>query len=47
MEVNHFVEFRYIFSQAAQRDIKKLDKQIVSKVINKLDELITGKERNL
>ncbi|MFA5075175.1 MAG: type II toxin-antitoxin system RelE/ParE family toxin [Candidatus Babeliales bacterium] len=44
MQTNRFIGFKYIFSQAAKRDLKKLDKQIVKKIIIKLDELVTGRE---
>jgi len=44
MAINKFAGFKYIFSESAKRDLKKLDKQIVVKIIKKLDELVAGKE---
>ncbi len=44
MPVNRFFGYRYTFSEPARRDLKKLDKQIVEKIISKLDVLVSKKE---
>lgn len=41
---NRFSGYKYIFSESAKRDLKKLDDQIKSRIIKKLDELTSGKE---
>lgn len=44
MFINRFLGYKYVFSQAANRELKKLDKNIAIKITNKLDDLISGKE---
>jgi mRNA interferase RelE/StbE len=44
MFCNRFFGYKYIFSESAQRDLKKLDKPVVAKIMRKLDELVTRKE---
>ncbi len=42
MFCNKFNGYKYIFSESAKRDIKKLDKQITNNIFKKLDELVSG-----
>jgi mRNA interferase RelE/StbE len=44
MGINRFAGFKYTFSQAAKIDLKKLDRHVVTKVTNKLDDLVAGRE---
>ena len=44
MHTNRFAGFRYIYSEAAKRDLKKLEYHIVERIIGKLDALVAGKE---
>ena len=44
MFANRFFGYKYIFSEAANRDFKKLEKHIATKITKKLDDLISGKE---
>lgn len=44
MSSNRFGGFRYIYSKAAKRDLKKFDRQVVEKLTSKLDALVSGKE---
>ena len=44
MGTNRFVGFKYLFSESANRDFKKLDNQIATKIITKLNELVSGRE---
>ena len=43
IEYKRFIGFKYTYSEAAQRDIKKLDRQITTKTSYKLDALVKGK----
>lgn len=44
MSTNRFLGFKYIYSEAAKRDLKKIDRQVVAKLTDKLDELVGGRE---
>lgn len=44
MIANRFFGYKYIFSEAANRDFKKLEKNISIKITKKLDDLVLGKE---
>ncbi|MFH0898616.1 MAG: type II toxin-antitoxin system RelE/ParE family toxin [bacterium] len=44
MFFNRFFGYKYIFSEPAKRDLKKLDKQVLAKIISKLDDLVSKKE---
>jgi mRNA interferase RelE/StbE len=41
---NRFFGYKYSFSESAKRDLKKLDNQVVTKIRNKLDDLVSRKE---
>ena len=42
--INNLQGYRYVYSQAAKKDLKKLDKQIVKKIDNKLKALVAGNQ---
>ena len=41
---DRFFGYKYIFSESAKRDLKKLDKPIAKRILAKVDELVTRKE---
>jgi mRNA interferase RelE/StbE len=44
MIANQFGGFKYTFSESAKKDLKKLDKFVVKRIADKLDELVAGKD---
>jgi len=44
MLLNRFFGYKYIFSNPAKKDLKKLDKKTITSITDKLDDLVSSKE---